>query len=114
MPGNGEVSTVEMDLCLISPFPLHYYLEPLRLYIDCLNIIISRGLDATYNDFLLLKESTATKNIDMFRQMLCISSDRNPIPIIVMKDILLLAIKHDNVPLVDHLLSLKIKYGLKF
>ena len=83
-------------------------------HIDCLNIIISRGLDATYNDFLLLKESTATKNIDIFRLMLSISSDRNPIPIIVMKDILLLAIKHDNVPLVDHLLSLKIKYGLKF
>ena len=38
-------------------------------HIDCLNIIISRGLDATYNDFLLLKESTATKNIDIFRLM---------------------------------------------
>ena len=75
---------------------------------ECLNLFIKKQEKPSYQNYLLLKESTNNPNLIFFTFIY--ESIEEPIPESFMKDLLIVAVKNDNEAVVNYLLSLNYKY----
>lgn len=79
-------------------------------HMNCFNLLINKGLDVTFNDFSILKEAAANSNIEFFHTLFYTVSN---IPSSTLREILLIAISHNNENLVENLLKSKLKLNLQ-
>lgn len=97
----------------IDPFSAALFLGSLKAIsggqLDCLQILVSNGVNVNFKDYILLKESTSVQGHETFKLLYNAS---NNISNSLMNEILLLAIEKNNDSLVEYLLTLDYTYNV--
>lgn len=78
--------------------------------LDCLNLIISSGLDVTYREYWLLKESAVCKNCRMFEVLSQACAET--IPKSILNLVLIQAVKSENLSLIECVLNFDVNLNL--
>ena len=79
-------------------------------HLNCLLLLIEANVNLEANNYYLLKESAVQPNLDSF--IMILDHTTSPIPISIMNEILLLAIKNNNEVLVNHLITLNYAFNV--